>query len=58
MGRDSRSKSKKGRGSGGRGNGNKMFIANVEELQLREDQITQQQKKRFLSFFFLLFSLF
>lgn len=47
MGRDSRSKSKKGRGGGGRGSGGgKMFIANIEELQLREDQISQQQKKR------------
>jgi hypothetical protein len=47
MGRDGRSKSKKGgRGGGGRGGGGKLFVANIEELQMREEQIHEHQRKR------------
>jgi hypothetical protein len=45
MGRDNKAKSKKGRG-GGRGGGGKLFVANIEELQMREAQISEHQRKR------------
>jgi hypothetical protein len=46
MGRDSKGRGKSGGRGGGRGSGRKMFIANVEELQLREMQITEEKQVR------------
>ena len=42
MGRDG----SKNKGRGGRGSGKKMFIANVEELQMRNMQISEAQEAR------------
>jgi len=47
MGRDS-GKGGKGRGGGGggRGKGRKMFIENMDELTIRDREITEQQEAR------------
>jgi hypothetical protein len=46
MGRD-KGKGKRG-GHGGGGGGRKLFVANVEELQMREDQVSESHRRRLI----------
>jgi len=45
MGRD-KGKGGRGGGRGGRGGGKKMYIANMDELQMRDEQVREQQQAR------------